>query len=348
VDPATDTRGQFGALLRECRMAACLTQEEVAHRSGLSVRALSDMERGRTARPFGRTVRLLAEALELGEPGRLRLIRALRGDGEDEPATLDPRRGGVVRRVVPRQLPSVSPHFVGRAAELDALIALARKSADDGGRTAVISAIRGTAGIGKTALAVHFGHRAADLFADGQLYVNLAGSAGSPLAPEHAIRGFLDALGVGQEQVPASLEGQAGLYRTVLAGRRMLVILDNAFDEQQVRPLLPGSAGCLAVVTSRRQLAGLAATAGAHMITLDGLPAAEAVELLAARLGSRRVACEPSAAADLAALCAGLPLALTIAGARGAARPGLPLTMLADELRHADGCLDGRRLAQLR
>jgi tetratricopeptide (TPR) repeat protein len=180
------------------------------------------------------------------------------------------------------------------------------------------------------------------LFPDGQLYVNLAGfsPAGSPLAPEQAIRGFLDALGVGQEQIPASPESQAALYRTVLAGRRMLVILDNALDEQQVRPLLPGSAGCLAVVTSRKRLVGLAATEAAHLITLDGLPAAEALELLAARLGAGRIAKEPGAAAHLATLCAGLPLALTIAGARGAARPRLPLTTLAADLRHADGCLD--------
>ena len=167
---------------------------------------------------------------------------------------------------MPRQLPAVAAHFVGRTAELDVLAGLARKCITGGGHTAVISAIGGTPGVGKTALAVHFGHQTAGLFPDGQLYVNLAGfsPSGSPLAPGQAVRGFLDALGARPEQVPAGLDSQAGLYRSLLAGRRMLVVLDNAADEQQVRPLLPGSPGCLAVVTSRRQLAGLAATEGAR------------------------------------------------------------------------------------
>jgi tetratricopeptide (TPR) repeat protein len=172
--------------------------------------------------------------------------------------------------------------------------------------------------------------------------VNLGGfgPAGSPLAPGQAVRGFLDALGVRPEQVPAGLDEQVGLYRSLLAGRRVLVVLDNAADEQQVRPLLPGTTGCLAVVTSRRQLAGLAAAEGAALISLDCLPPAEALQLLAARLGAGRVAAEPGAAGDLVAFCGGLPLALAIAAARGAVRPGFSLAELAAGLRQADNSLD--------
>ncbi|HEY6314766.1 MAG TPA: ATP-binding protein [Streptosporangiaceae bacterium] len=190
--------------------------------------------------------------------------------------------------IVPRQLPAAVRQFVGRERELAALTGLLGQP---GARPAVvISAIDGTAGVGKTALAVHFGHESAGLFPDGQLYVNLAGfgPSGSPLAPGRAVRGFLDALGIRPEQIPAGLDGQAGLYRSLLAGRQMPVVLDNAADEQQVRPLLPGSPGCLVVVTSRRQLAGLAAGEGAVLITLDCLPQAEALQLLAARLGAGR------------------------------------------------------------
>jgi tetratricopeptide (TPR) repeat protein/transcriptional regulator with XRE-family HTH domain len=342
VDVAT-AGGRFGAVLREFRLVACLTQEEVAHRSGLSVRAVSDLERGRTARPFGRTVRLLADALELEKPARQRLAEALRpGLGEADDSAGPLQHGRVLPAVVPRQLPAVAEHFTGRTAELGLLAELAEKAADGRCEAAIISAVGGTAGVGKTALAVHFGHQAAGLFPDGQLYVNLSGfsEAGVPLAPEQAIREFLDALGVPQDQIPASLDGQAALYRSLLAGRRVLVVLDNAADEQQVRPLLPGCAGCLVVATSRRQLTGLAAAEGAHLVTLAVLPPVDGIQVLAARLGTSRVAAEPDAAADLAMACAGLPLALAIAGARGAARPGLPLAVLAAELDQPGSCLD--------
>src|SRR5579863_3113495 len=170
----------------------------------------------------------------------------------------------------PAQLPLDVSDFTGRAAELAALHALlgVGKSRAAGevdrpvtGITMVISAIGGTAGIGKTALAVRFAHMVADWFPDGQLYVNLRGfgPSGPPMTPEEAMRGFLHALGVAAEAVPAGLDAEAGLYRSLLAGRRMLVLLDNAADEAQVRPLLPGSPGCLVLVTCRRQLTGLTA-----------------------------------------------------------------------------------------
>ena len=198
----------------------------------------------------------------------------------------------------------------------------------------MISAISGAAGVGKTALALEFAHRIADRFPDGQLYLNLRGfdPSGEPLAEEDAVRALLDALQLPPAQVPAAAEAQKGLYRSLLAGRRMLIVLDNAADAAQVRPLLPGRGDCLVVVTSRQQLAGLAATDGARLLSLDVLPAAEARDLLAARLGDTRAASEPEAITELAELCSRLPLALSIAAALAAARPGLSLAALVAEL----------------
>jgi tetratricopeptide (TPR) repeat protein len=188
--------------------------------------------------------------------------------------------------------------------------------------------------VGKTALALHWAHAQAVGFADGQLFVNLRGydPAGLPVTAEEAIRGFLDALGVQAEQVPAGADAQAGLYRSLLAGRRMLIVLDNAADPGQVRPLLPASAGCLVIVTSRSSLAGLAATDGAALVALGLLPETEAEQLLAARLGPARLAAEPAAVGQIITLCARLPLALAIAAARAASVPGLALSALAAEL----------------
>jgi DNA-binding SARP family transcriptional activator len=234
---------------------------------------------------------------------------------------------------LPAQLPADIAHFTGRDAQLSALTALAA----DADSAVVITAIGGTAGIGKTALAVHWAHRQAALFPDGQLYVNLRGfdPAAIPLTPETAIRGFLDALGVQPERIPASPDAQAALYRSLLAGRRMLVVLDNARDPAQVRPLLPGSPGCLVLVTSRSQLTGLAARDGARSLTLDLLTPREARDLLARRLGAGRTAEEPEAVEELIGLCARLPLALNITAARAAARPAFPLTVFAAQLRQA-------------
>jgi tetratricopeptide (TPR) repeat protein len=234
-------------------------------------------------------------------------------------------------------------HFAGRKAELDILTSLLdAPGAPDGGGTVVISAIGGTAGVGKTALALHWAHEVADRFGDGQLYVNLRGfdSSGVPAAPAEAVRGVLDALGVPTERIPATPDAQAGLYRSLLADRRMLIVLDNARDEAQVRPLLPASPASLVVVTSRNRLAGLAAADGARLLGLDVLTRAEAVQLLTARLGSARAAAEPAAVGEIADLCACLPLALTVAAARAATRPRFPLAALAAELRGAAGRLD--------
>lgn len=245
----------------------------------------------------------------------------------------------------PAQLPPDVYGFTGRDTELRQLDGLlpamdASSSAGTGG-TVVISAIHGTAGIGKTALAVHWAHGVAGRFGDGQLYVNLRGfdPTGSPMAPTEAVRGFLDAFDVPSERIPATLEAQVGLYRSLLAGRRVLVMLDNARDAEQVRPLLPGARGCMAVVTSRNQLAGLVAAAGAHPMTLDLPTEAEARELLAHRLGADRVAAEPAAVDEIIALCARLPLALAIVATRAATHPAFRLAVLVGELRAARGGL---------
>ncbi|MHC3469461.1 AfsR/SARP family transcriptional regulator [Streptomyces sp. 7R007] len=241
----------------------------------------------------------------------------------------------------PVQLPMGVRGFTGRHGELARLDEILASAADPPS-AAVIAAVSGTAGVGKTALAVHWARRAQHAFPDGQLYVNLRGFApgGPVLSPAEAVRGFLDALGVPPARIPVGLEAQVGLYRTLLAGRRVLVVLDNARDADQVRPLLPGAPGCLALVTSRESLTGLAATEGAQLLTVGLLTTSEARQLLSGRLGAARVAAEPDAVQDITGRCAGLPLALAIVAARAAAQPDLPLAALAGELREAGGRLD--------
>ena len=242
---------------------------------------------------------------------------------------------------VPAQLPLDVRAFTGRARELARLDEILEGAAAEP-TSVVVSAVSGTAGVGKTALAVHWAHRVAGRFPGGQLYANLRGfePGGVPMPPAEAVRGFLDALGVPPGRVPSGLDAMAALYRSLLAGRRMLVVLDNARDEDQVRPLLPGSPGCMVVVTSRTQLSGLLAAQGAHPIALDLLTVDEARTLLAARLGAGRVAAEPHAVDEVVEACARLPLALAIAAARAAARPRLPLELLAGELRGGQGGLE--------
>jgi tetratricopeptide (TPR) repeat protein len=242
-------------------------------------------------------------------------------------------------------LPLAVHAFAGRGSELASLDALLTSWSQPGRTRAaavIISAVSGTAGVGKTVLAVHWAHQVAGQFPDGQLYVNLRGfdPTGSAMEPAEAVRGFLEALGVPADRMPAGLPARTGLYRSLLAGKRVLVVLDNARDVEQVRPLLPGSPECLVIVTSRNQLAGLVASEGAVPLTLDLLTPAEALALLTERLGIDRVAGEPDAVRDLIDSCARLPLALAIAAARAAAHRDFPLTRLAAELHDSAGALD--------
>ncbi len=236
----------------------------------------------------------------------------------------------------PAQLPLDVYGFAGREPELGALDAMVAAGGQQ--PTAVmVAVVCGSAGVGKTALAVHWAHRVSARFPDGQLYANLRGyDPGGPAVPAHAaMRGFLDALGVPTARIPADLTAQAALFRSALAGRRMLVVLDNAATVEQVRPLLPGSPGCVVIVTSRDQLSGLVAVDGARPLTLDVLSAGEAHALLAGRLGGARLAAEPDAVAAIVAGCARLPLALAVVAARAATRPQLALAALAGQLRPA-------------
>jgi DNA-binding SARP family transcriptional activator len=298
---------------------------------------------------FGRLRAVLAEQLGIDPSPVMRNLQTaiLR---QDEALTVPARSltALAARPVpVPAQLPPAVPGFAGRAAELaslDAVLARAERERCAGSAAVVIPAVSGTAGVGKTALAVQWAHRVAARFPDGQLYVNLRGfgPGSQPAEPAEVVRGFLAGMGVAPDQIPDGAPAQTALYRSLLAGKRVLVVLDNARDAGQVRPLLPGSPGCLAIVTSRSDLAGLVAAEGAYPVSLDLLPSAEAGELLAHRLGEARVASEPAAVSEIIERCARLPLALAlaIAAARAASRPGFPLAAIAAGLRGAAATLD--------
>jgi DNA-binding SARP family transcriptional activator/tetratricopeptide (TPR) repeat protein len=233
---------------------------------------------------------------------------------------------------IPAQLPMEVAGFTGRRAELARLHAML-----PGEHTSAIpvALIVGMAGVGKTALAIRFGRQVAPRFPDGHLYVNLRGfdPAARPLDPGEVLRGFFEALGVAGDRIPDSVEGQVGLFRSLTAGKRILMVLDNARSAEQVRPLLPASPGCMVVITSRTQLTGLVAAEGARPLRLDVLDSTEATDLLRQRLGTDRVADEPGAVAELVRLCGCLPLALNVTAARAATKPGLTLSALATELR---------------
>ncbi|MGW5053692.1 tetratricopeptide repeat protein [Actinokineospora sp. NPDC004072] len=256
--------------------------------------------------------------------------------------------GGAANAVVPRQLPLPPRWFAGRAAELAVLTALLEEAAESGA-TVVISAIGGAGGIGKTWLSVRWAHEQAARFPDGQLFVDLRGfsPSGEPMSAAEAMRGFLHALGEDPTKLPVDLDAQVGLYRSLVADRRMLIVLDNARDTAQVVPLLPGSRSCTVLVTSRRHLVGLVTVHGARSIDLNVLSAEEARQLLVDHLGAERVAAEPEAVAELLGCCAGLPLALSIVAARALTHPEFPLAALAEELRDQKTRLDGLNAGEI-
>ncbi|MFI8817171.1 MULTISPECIES: AfsR/SARP family transcriptional regulator [unclassified Streptomyces] len=265
---------------------------------------------------------------------------------EPDPRTLPdgPRTGAV-----PHQLPPATRCFTGRTAELALLERALGQSPDEtadrapggGSGAGPVCVISGGAGVGKTSVALHWAHRNTRRFPDGQLYVDLRGFAreGAPLAPTEALRLLLCGLGADPGAVPAGQGALAGLYRSVVADRRVLIVLDDAADAEQVAALLPASAGAAVLVTSRRRLTGLAVTQGARTVSLSTLSGADSRELLGHRLGEARPAAEPKSTAALVEQCAGLPLALAVVAARAAARPGFPLAALAEELRDEAGRL---------
>jgi DNA-binding SARP family transcriptional activator/tetratricopeptide (TPR) repeat protein len=298
-------------------------------------------------------VRMAAElGLDPGDELRRLRLAILRADPAlDAPASTPSRGGhgtvseampgqlsdGKAPAVVPAQLPPEVADFTGRAGCLSALMAMLSDETGRSPQVVVVSAIAGTAGVGKTALAVHWAHRIRDRYPDGQLHVNLRGHAAvTPLRPIEALARFLHALGIPAERVPTGVEEASAMYRTLLANKRMLVLLDNAASADQVRPLLPGTGGCLVVVTSRDQLAGLIALDGARRLTLDVLTPDESAALLGRILGEDRVGAEPGAVAELARLCAYLPLALRIAAANLTGRPNHTIAGYTAELRTND------------
>lgn len=275
---------------------------------------------------------------ELGiEPGpelRAAHLRVLRQETAAGPTAMT-----ATDRPVPAHLPPAVGGFVGRAAavaRLDAALTDNEPSRDHGGSggTATVAVIAGTAGVGKTTLAVWWAHRVAHRFPDGQLYANLRGfdPDGPALDPAEAVRGFLDALAVPPERIPNGLDARIGLYRSLLHGRRMLVVIDNARDAAHARPLLAGAATSVTVVTSRDRLAALVAAVNAHLVVLDLLPPQEARTLLAGRLGRARVDAESAAVSDIVDRCARLPLALAVVAAYAAGRPQFPLAGIARDL----------------
>jgi tetratricopeptide (TPR) repeat protein/transcriptional regulator with XRE-family HTH domain len=327
---STPDQGSLGGLVRAHRARLGLTQEELAERAELSERTLRNLEGGRIRRPYPDTIRRLADALQLTDRHRDQLEATARG------ITAELGSEGTGPSLLP---PSVTD-FTGRQEEVASVLELlATDGLQEGPHTVVISALAGKPGIGKTTLAVHVAHRLRDRFSDGQLYVNLQGAQPQPLEPASVLVRFLRALGLDGSSIPDDLEERAERYRMLLADRRMLVVLDNAAGEAQVRPLMPGSPTCGVLVTSRARLTGLE---GVQLLDLDVLPPQAAVELLARVAGPARITAEPEPAAAIVGYCGRLPLAIRIAGARLAALPAWSLARLAERL--AD---ERRRLDEL-
>ncbi|MEU3979439.1 BTAD domain-containing putative transcriptional regulator [Streptomyces sp. NPDC026672] len=298
------------------------------YRSGRQAEALA---------AYADTRRLLAEELGVDPRPGLRELqqRILQAD----PALAEPSAPAAEPAVVPvrpAQLPATVPDFTGRAAFVDELSAVLASAE---GRVMAVSALAGIGGVGKTTLAVHVAHGARTAFPDGQLYVDLQGAGPRAAEPETVLGSFLRALGTPDPAIPDSLEERAALYRSVLDGRRVLVLLDNAKDAAQVRPLLPGTEGCAALVTSRVRMVDLA---GAHLVDLDVMSPDEALSLFTKIVGEERVAAEREAALDVVAACGFLPLAIRIAASRLAARRTWTVSVLAAKL--AD---ERRRLDEL-
>jgi DNA-binding SARP family transcriptional activator len=333
--------------------------ELVTGRSGLLTEPLTELVRHsplresaqallvRALHASGRTADALAQfrharALlvdELGaEPGGL-LVAAHQEalDGGDH-STAPETSGASSAAPVPAQLPVALACFAGRNEELsllDDLLAARRRNA--GTSPSSIAVVSGAAGVGKTTLAVQWAHDASQHFPDGQLYVNLRGfePASAPLHPSDVLHSMLVALGIPQGRIPLSIEERSGLYRSVLANRRVLALLDNARDVEQVRPLIPGAGGCYTVITSRSSLVTLAAREGASQVVLDLMTRSDATELLINRLGRSRVEEQQREVVEIIERCARLPLALGLAGAKAAARPEIPLQHLVEQLRQA-------------
>ncbi|GAA4237199.1 transcriptional regulator with XRE-family HTH domain/tetratricopeptide (TPR) repeat protein [Streptosporangium album] len=328
------TPTSFAESLRQYRHAARLTLEQLAEASGVSARTLSDMERGRSTGPQHRTVTALAQALSLGEDDRKQFIDLAR-DGR--------LRDHWTRPTGLCELPRSVDDFTGRATELAWTDDFVR--AGDAPGAAGVALITGAAGLGKTTFAVRAAHVLRPSFPDGVLFVDLFGMSPRPLTVDDALMHLLRALGTADRLMPHDLLERASLYRSLLRQRRVLVVLDNAGSEEQIRPILPGGGPSRALVTSRRLLAGLE---GVHRLSLGPLPPVEAAELLTGIVAKRGSSDGGAAISELAQFCSGLPLALRIVGNRLVSRPAWPAAEFADRLADKERRLDQLRAGDLK
>jgi DNA-binding SARP family transcriptional activator/tetratricopeptide (TPR) repeat protein len=345
----------FGTVEREYALAA-QAAAEVALRAGTPESVSTVLHEVARHAPYdevlqARLIQVLAasgrqaDAIEVYRSVRTRLAEDLGIDpGPELRAAHEKITSASVEppRLRPAQLPADLPIFTGRDAELARLAALVEPQDAAGLPDTVVTVVSGMAGVGKSTLAVRLAHQVAAHFPDGQLFLNLRGfdRAGTVIEPQDAIRQLLETQGMAPDRIPASPIAQAEQYRRMLHGRRMLILLDNARDVDQVRPLLPNGPGSMVIITSRNRLFGLVTSAGAHFLPLDTLTPAQSREFLAARLDAERLAREPIAVDEIIASSGGLPLALAIVAARAAIRPGFPLAAIADELRLNSGSLD--------
>ena len=321
-------------MLRGHRRAARLTLEQLAEASGVSVRTLSNMERGQSKGPQHRTVTALADALALDGDAREQFIELARDGRLQDHWT---RPAGLC------ELPRLVDDFTGRAAELVWMSELVYAESVPG--AGVVGLITGSGGMGKTTLAIRAAHALRPSFPGGVFFVDLLGMSPQPVATADALWRLLRALGVADEQIPEGVPERASVYRTLLRDRRALVVLDNAGSEDQVRPLLPGDGASQALITARRLLAGLE---GVRRLTLGPLALPEATELLTGILGQRAERDEESALSQLAEVCEGMPLALRIIGNRLASRPGWDAPELAVRLADEEHRLDQFKAGDLK
>jgi tetratricopeptide (TPR) repeat protein/transcriptional regulator with XRE-family HTH domain len=327
-------------LLRRYRTRAGLTQAALADEAGLSEQAISVLERGTRSRPRTDTVRALTGVLGLTADEAAEFAAVARGKGRERRAPAAEAGATTADSLpTPWQLPPAVPDFTGRAAQIEAILSALRVPANPRNGTVGLVAVTGMGGIGKTALAIQTAHKLVDSYPDGHLYLNLRGyGPGVPMTTADALRQLLRSLGLDLHLIPEGVEEAAALLRSQLAGRRVLVLLDNAADVPQVLPLLPGSPGSAVILTSRGSLATLP---GSRQVRLDALSETESVELLSGVVGADRVVAEAEAAESLTRLTGRLPLAVRLIGARLAARPSWPIQHLVDLLQDEGRRLDG-------